>query len=29
MFDFGADVDVEPPPADEVTDFADLQGMGG
>jgi hypothetical protein len=29
MFDFGAAVDAEPPPADEVSDFADLQGMGG
>lgn len=29
MFDFGAQVQAEPPPADEVTDFADLQGVGG
>lgn len=32
VFDFGAPVDAEPPPADEVTDFAELQkgaGAGG
>ncbi len=29
LYDFGADVDVAPPPADEVTDFAKLQGAGG
>lgn len=29
LYDFGAEVDVEPPPADETTDFADLQGAGG
>ena len=29
MFDFGAAVDAEPPPADEVTDFAEMQGAGG
>lgn len=28
MFDFGAPVDAEPPPADEVTDFAEMQGGG-
>ena len=26
FYDFGAEVDVEPPPANEVTDFAELQG---
>lgn len=26
LYDFGAEVDVEPPPADQVTDMADLQG---
>ena len=29
MYDFGAAVDAEPPPAEEVTDFAELQGAGG
>jgi hypothetical protein len=29
MFDFGAEVDVEPPPADEVTDITDLATKGG
>lgn len=29
FYDFGAEVDVEPPPASEVTDFAELQGAGG
>lgn len=29
MYDFGAAVDAEPPPADEVTDFAEMQGGGG
>jgi hypothetical protein len=29
MYDFGAEVDTEPPPADQVTDFADVQGLSG
>lgn len=29
MFDFGAEVDVAPPPDSDVTDFKDLQGAGG
>ena len=29
LFDFGAPVDVKPPPAKDVTDFADIQGAGG
>ena len=29
MFDFGAPVDAEPPPADEVTDLAEMQGGAG
>lgn len=28
-FDFGIDVDVQPPPADQVTDLQELQGAGG
>lgn len=28
FYDFGAEVNVEPPPANEVTDFAELQGGG-
>lgn len=28
IFDFGAPVDAEPPPADEVTDLAEMQGGG-
>lgn len=29
LFDFGTEVEIEPPPEDQVTDFAELQGMGG
>jgi hypothetical protein len=29
FYDFGAEVDAEPPPASEVTDFDQLQGAGG
>jgi hypothetical protein len=29
FFDFGVDVDVEPPPADEVIDIQELLGQGG
>lgn len=29
MYGFGTDVDVQPPPASEVTDFADIQGGAG
>ena len=29
LFDFGTEVEIQMPPADEVTDFAELQGMGG
>lgn len=29
MFDYGIDVNVEPPPADQVTDMTDLLGAGG
>lgn len=29
MFDFGAEVNVEPPPANQVTDIADMPGAGG
>lgn len=29
LYDFGAEVDVKPPPPGQVTDFAKLQGAGG
>ena len=29
LYDFGTDVDTTPPPKSEVTDYKDLQGLGG
>jgi hypothetical protein len=29
LFDFGVEVDIQPPPANNVTDLQDLLGQGG